>query len=130
MFNRTNKSRWKIKRDSPFDPVLLWLRDNPKLLTHARLFSPIEMIGAALIVTLHMEKHSDEELLEDITWMRHTLRYKHPSLNISALCWKTAWDFASIELNERRADKASVPPFTRNATEWADKDKEKMQHYL
>jgi hypothetical protein len=114
-----SNSRRKINRDSAFDPTPLWLRD--KEVDHGKSFSPIELIATAVLITIHMEKQTNKELLEDIIWMRHYLRTRANDLRVNIPCWRIVWEFVSTEINNRRNNKASMPAFLNNHTDrtWA-----------
>lgn len=86
-------TRYKLNKDSVFDPAPSFLREQS--VSHVRTFSPLELIGTAVLVSYHMEDRSDEELLNDVRKFRHYLRMKHKDLRVNPQCWSTAWTFIS-----------------------------------
>lgn len=107
-----SSNRWKIDRNSAFDPSPVYLRAQD--VEQGRSFSsftPLELVATAILITVHAEKHSDEDLLEDVKWMRHHLRARVKELRLNSNCWKLTWEFISVELNLRRAGKCPSPAF-------------------
>ncbi|RDL37016.1 uncharacterized protein BP5553_04449 [Venustampulla echinocandica] len=94
-------TRFKVKENSVFDPAPEFLRAPG--VEHVRTFSPLELIGTAILVSSHMEHRADQELLEDVKAMRYYLRIKHKDLRVNAQCWFTVWEFVYGEMARRRA---------------------------
>lgn len=107
-----SSNRWKIDRNSAFDPSPIYLKSQD--IDQGRSsssFTPLELVATAILITVQADKHSDEELLEDIKWMRHYLRARAKELRLNSNCWKLTWEFISVELNLRRAGKRPSPAF-------------------
>jgi hypothetical protein len=96
-------TRFKINNNSVFDPAPEFLRAPG--VEHVRTFSPLELIGTAILVSSHMDKRTDQELLEDVKAMRFYLRVKHKDLRVNAQCWVTVWEFVTEEMARRKAVK-------------------------
>ncbi|KAG9237047.1 hypothetical protein BJ875DRAFT_184483 [Amylocarpus encephaloides] len=93
-------TRYRVKANSVFDPAPEFLHDPG--VEHVRTFSPLELIGTAILVACHMEFRSEDELIEDIKSMRIYLRVKHKDLRVNAQCWFTVWEFTYEEMRRRR----------------------------
>jgi hypothetical protein len=93
-------TRFKINKNSVFDPAPDYLRDAS--VNHVRTFSPLELIVTAILVSMHMDSRSDDELLTDIKQMRRYLRVRHKDLRVNAQCWATSWEFLSEEMTRRK----------------------------
>ena len=93
-------SKYKLNRNSAFDPHADFLQNDASV-SHVQTFSPLELVGTAILIAMHMDKRSDEELIEDIKGMRHYIRLKHKDLRVNAQCWSTTWGFISKELPSR-----------------------------
>lgn len=96
-------TRFKINNNSVFDPAPDFLRAPG--VEHVRTFSPLELIGTAILVSCHMETRSDQDLLEDVKAMRFFLRVKHKDLRVNAQCWVTVWEFVTEEMARRKGEK-------------------------
>jgi len=96
-------TRFKINNNSVFDPAPDFLRASG--VEHVRTFSPLELIGTAILVSSHIDKRTDQELLEDVKAMRFYLRVKHKDLRVNAQCWVTVWEFVTEEMARRKAVK-------------------------
>ncbi|KUJ23432.1 uncharacterized protein LY89DRAFT_550042, partial [Mollisia scopiformis] len=88
---RVTTTRWKVKSNSVFDPAPEYLRTAN--VNWVRTFSPLELIVTAILVHMHMDHRSDEELLEDVKTMRKYLRTHHKDLRVNAQCWASSWNF-------------------------------------
>lgn len=98
-------TRFKVNANSVFDPAPKYLRANilnGEGTGHVRTFSPLELVSTAILIAVHMDGRSDEELLEDVKAMRIYMRRKHKDLRVNALCWATAWAFITSEMDIRR----------------------------
>lgn len=96
-------TRFKINNNSVFDPAPDFLRAPG--VEHVRTFSPLELIGTAILVSCHMDTRSDQDLLEDVKAMRFFLRVKHKDLRVNAQCWVTVWEFVTEEMSRRKGEK-------------------------
>jgi hypothetical protein len=56
-------------------------------------FSPLDLLGVAVLIYEHGETRSHEMLLEDIYEMRLFLRSHHKDLRLNSKCWATIWGF-------------------------------------
>jgi hypothetical protein len=92
-------TKYEIKRNSIFDPAPDFLRS--KDVDHTKTFSPLELIGTAILVSFHMDNRNDDELLEDIKLMRIHLRKVHKDLRVNAQCWVTVWEYI-MDIEEER----------------------------
>ena len=104
-----SSNRWKVDRDSAFDPSPIYLRSQE--IDYGRTFSPLELVATAILITVHAENHTDEDLLEDVKWMRHYLRASQKDLRLNGTCWKITWEFINVELDLRRSGKRPSPAF-------------------
>ncbi|TVY21897.1 hypothetical protein LARI1_G000276 [Lachnellula arida] len=96
-------TRFKINSNSVFDPAPDFLRAPG--VEHVRTFSPLELIGTAILVSYHMDNRTDQELLEDVKAMRIYLRLNHKDLRVNAQCWLTVWEFVTEEMSRRQVVK-------------------------
>lgn len=96
-------TKFKINTNSVFDPAPDFLRAPG--VEHVRTFSPLELIGTAILVSYHIEHRTDQELLDDVKAMRYYLRIKHKDLRVNAQCWVTVWEFVTEEMKSRKPDK-------------------------
>ena len=103
---RVTTTRYRIKKNSVFDPAPNFLRGED--VEHVRTFSPLELIATAILVSYHMDTRSDAELLEDVKEMRQQLRIKHKDLRVNAQCWITAWEYI-MGLEKRRPSASNLP---------------------
>ncbi|TVY83145.1 hypothetical protein LSUE1_G002651 [Lachnellula suecica] len=106
-------TRFKINTNSVFDPAPDFLRAPG--VEHVRTFSPLELIGTAILVSVHMETRTDLELLDGVKAMRYYLRQNHKDLRVNAQCWVTVWEFVTDEManlplpaNGQPADEAAA----------------------
>lgn len=83
--------KWKINPNSVFHATPQFL--NGEGYDHARAFSPLELISTGIFISYHMDKRTDEQLLEDLKQLRVYLRVKHKDLRVNAICWATVWRF-------------------------------------
>ncbi|TVY31011.1 hypothetical protein LHYA1_G000188 [Lachnellula hyalina] len=93
-------TRFKVNNNSVFDPAPDFLRAPG--VEHVRTFSPLELIGTAILVSYHMDTRTDQELLEDVKAMRVYLRLNHKDLRVNAQCWVTVWEFVTEEMSRRQ----------------------------
>ncbi|TVY45025.1 hypothetical protein LSUB1_G000749 [Lachnellula subtilissima] len=93
-------TRFKVNNNSVFDPAPDFLRAPG--VEHVRTFSPLELIGTAILVSYHMDTRTDQELLEDVKAMRIYLRLNHKDLRVNAQCWVTVWEFVTEEMSRRQ----------------------------
>lgn len=98
--SQVTATRWKVNTNSVFDPAPEFLRKAG--VTHVRTFSPLELVVTAILVAVHMDHRTDEQLLEDVLEMRKYLRINHKDLRVNAQCWNTAWNFITTEMSRRR----------------------------
>jgi hypothetical protein len=116
--SQVTATRWKVNTNSVFDPAPEFLRKAG--ITHVRTFSPLELVVTAILVAVHMDHRSDEQLLEDVMEMRKYLRVNHKDLRVNAQCWTTSWNFITTEMNKRRelseANDSSVLPSIEGAS--------------
>jgi len=106
--SQVTATRWKVNANSVFDPAPEFLRNAG--ITHVRTFSPLELVVTAILVAVHKDHRTDEQLLEDVREMRKYLRINHKDLRVNAQCWITAWKFITTEMNTRRGlDHATGP---------------------
>lgn len=96
-------TRFKINSNSVFDPAPDFLRAPG--VEHVRTFSPLELIGTAILVSYHLDNRTDQELLEDVKAMRIYLRLNHKDLRVNAQCWLTVWEFVTEEMSRRQVVK-------------------------
>jgi hypothetical protein len=101
-------SKYELNRNSAFDPHADFLQ-NDATVSHVQSFSPLELVGTAILIAMHMDKRSDDELIEDIKGMRHYIRVKHKDLRVNAQCWATTWGFISTELPPRWSSQNDTP---------------------
>ncbi|TVY49928.1 hypothetical protein LOCC1_G000508 [Lachnellula occidentalis] len=99
-------TRFKINNNSVFDPAPDFLRAPG--IEHVRTFSPLELIGTAILVSYQMDTRTDQELLEDVKAMRIYLRLKHKDLRVNAQCWVTVWEFVTEEMSRRVVQNGNV----------------------
>ncbi|KAK0110123.1 hypothetical protein ONS95_002776 [Cadophora gregata] len=92
-------TRFKVNHNSVFDPAPGFLR--AARIVHVRTFSPLELVVTAILVAVHMDHRTNEQLLEDVKEMRLFLRKKHKDLRVNAQCWNTAWSFITKEMDVR-----------------------------
>ncbi|CZR51618.1 uncharacterized protein PAC_01495 [Phialocephala subalpina] len=93
-------TRYKVKPNSVFDPAPEYLRNAN--VNWVRTFSPLELIVTAVLVHVHQDHRSDEELLEDVRAMRQFLRTYHKDLRVNSQCWAISWTFITTEMDKRR----------------------------
>ncbi|KAH8597955.1 hypothetical protein B0O99DRAFT_507415, partial [Bisporella sp. PMI_857] len=86
--NQLTATRYVIKKNSVFDPAPDFLEDK-----QPHTFSPLELVGTAILVAYHMAKHSDEELLRGVKELRHHLRIIPKNLKLDTQCWHSVWEF-------------------------------------
>lgn len=98
----TGRLGFKIVPNSAFDPAPEYLREHG--VGHVKTFSPIEQLATAVLLSVHMEERTDDELLGDIMEMRRYLREKHTDLRINQMCWSSAWDFIDSVMTHRRSE--------------------------
>ncbi|KAE9379996.1 hypothetical protein N431DRAFT_323306 [Stipitochalara longipes BDJ] len=102
-------TKFKVKLNTVFHP-------SPKFLTdigvnHVRTFSPLELVVTAILIAVHMDYRSDNQLLDDIKAMRQYLRIEHKDLRVNAQCWGTSWFYITEIMDRRRGLKpVSNPP--------------------
>ncbi|KAL2069350.1 hypothetical protein VTL71DRAFT_15688 [Oculimacula yallundae] len=94
-------TRFKVNHNSVFDPSPDYIRR--AAITHVRTFSPLELVVTAILVAVHMDSRTDEQLLEDVREMRLWLRKKHKDLRVNTQCWTTAWMFITKQMDVRRS---------------------------
>jgi hypothetical protein len=97
---RITTTRWKVNPETAFDPAPEYLRTANA--NWVRTFSPLELIVTAILVQVHMDHRSDEDLLDDIKTMRKHLRSHHKDLRVNAQCWNSSWAFITTEMDKRR----------------------------
>ncbi|KAL5317190.1 hypothetical protein ACEPPN_014285 [Leptodophora sp. 'Broadleaf-Isolate-01'] len=101
-------TRFKVNHNSVFDPAPDYLRQAQ--ISHVRTFSPLELVVTAILVAVHMDYRTDEQLLEDVKEMRMFLRKKHKDLRVNAQCWTTAWTFITKQMDIRRGSSSKLQP--------------------
>ncbi|KAH6710658.1 hypothetical protein BKA61DRAFT_523093 [Leptodontidium sp. MPI-SDFR-AT-0119] len=101
-------TRFKVNHNSVFDPAPDYLRQAQ--ISHVRTFSPLELVVTAILVAVHMDYRTDEQLLEDVKEMRMFLRKKHKDLRVNAQCWTTAWTFITKHMDIRRGSSSKLQP--------------------
>ncbi|KAF8853162.1 hypothetical protein BDZ45DRAFT_748896 [Acephala macrosclerotiorum] len=93
-------TRYKVTPNSVFDPAPEYLRNAN--VNWVRTFSPLELIVTAVLVHVHQDHRTDEELLEDVRAMRQFLRTYHKDLRVNSQCWAISWTFITTEMDKRR----------------------------
>ena len=58
-----------------------------------RTFSPVELVGTAVLVSYHMATRSDFQLLKAVKDLRRHLRIHFKDLRLNAQCWSSVWEF-------------------------------------
>jgi len=101
-------TKFKVKMNTVFDPNPRFLRDSG--VNHVRTFSPLELVVTAVLVAVHMDHRTDEQLLDDVKAMRLYLRVEHKDLRVNAQCWATAWFFITEIMDRRRGIKPITSP--------------------
>ncbi|KAG9248631.1 hypothetical protein BJ878DRAFT_562546 [Calycina marina] len=81
-------TKYKVKVNSIFDATPEFL-DNTMIF----IFSPIEIVGTAVLVAYHMANRTDAELLCGIKHLRRHLRANFDDLRLNNRCWKAIWEF-------------------------------------
>ena len=95
-----------MNHNSVFDPAPDFLR--AARIVHVRTFSPLELVVTAILVAVHMDHRTNEQLLEDVKEMRLFLRKKHKDLRVNAQCWNTAWSFITKEMDVRLSSSSKL----------------------
>jgi len=100
-------TKYVIDENSTFDPAPDFLRGDD--VAHVRTFSPLELVGTAILVAYHMESRTNEQMLMDVKEMRRHLRLNHKDLRVNAQCWSTVWEYIR-DLGRERSSSLSEPP--------------------
>jgi hypothetical protein len=103
-------TKYKVKKNSVFDPGADFIGANT-----TQTFSPLELVGTAILVAFHMEKFTDNQLLDAVKKLRLHLRLKHKDLRLNAQCWGTVWRYIN-----RIADEPPDEPRQNRASEEDD----------
>jgi hypothetical protein len=101
-------TKFKVKMNTIFDPAPKFLRDAG--VNHVRTFSPLELVVTAVLVAIHMDHRTDEQLLDDVKAMRTYLRVEHKDLRVNAQCWATSWHYITEIMDRRRGIKPTTSP--------------------
>jgi hypothetical protein len=102
-------TKFKVKLNTVFHPTPKFLSDAG--INHVRTFSPLELVVTAILIAVHMDYRSDNQLLDDIKAMRQYLRVEHKDLRVNAQCWSTSWFYITEIMDRRRGIKpVSDPP--------------------
>lgn len=101
-----SKNGFVVIQNSAFDPAPDYLRE--KRVGHVKTFSPLEQLGTAILLLVHMENRTDMMLLGDIKEMRYYLREHHKDLRLNNMCWTTVWEFIENDLIRRRGGEGVV----------------------
>lgn len=103
--NHTKTGR-KVKVNSAFDSAPDYLSERG--VGHVKTFSPLELLGTAILLSVHMHTRTDQMLLGDIQELRHYLRENHKDLRINQLCWSSVWEYIDHVMIQRRGGKGAV----------------------
>jgi len=102
-------TKFKVKLNTVFHPAPKFLADAG--INHVRTFSPLELVVTAILIAVHMDTRSNNQLLDDIKAMRQYLRVEHKDLRVNAQCWSTSWFYITEIMDRRRGTKPlSDPP--------------------
>ncbi|OJD35291.1 uncharacterized protein BKCO1_1800050 [Diplodia corticola] len=81
--------------------------------SHAKLFSPLEFMATAVLISLHLEDESNQFLLESIRIMRLYLRQCLKDLRMNKSAWNCVWPFLeSLRPPPERETPPVTPPDT------------------
>jgi len=92
-----------------------------------RTFSPVELVGTAVLVSYHMATRTDAQLLKAVKELRRHLRIHFKDLRLNAQCWSSVWEF----IRDLPKDLAASPEPRRLARDilqdWVEDDEDEEE---